>query len=131
MGFLQAWELEDACMAEDDEKAEESGKAKGGYARRDALPEERRREIAKIAAEARWSAQPLRVLEDADTGHRFVVYTNKDGLQAELRFDGEEPWFTRLQVAEIFGVSVPTVSHHIQQFQEDGELDGATIRKFR
>lgn len=116
---------------EDDDKAQESGKAKGGYARAEALPAERKSEIAKLAAEARWSSHPLKVLEDADTGHRFVVYTTKEGLQAEVRFDGEEPWFTQLQIAEIFGVTVPTVNHHIQQFQEDGELDGATIRKFR
>ena len=118
-------------MIEDDEKAQETGKAKGGHARADALPPERRSEIAKLAAEARWSSQPLRVLEDADTGHRFVVYTNKEGTQAELRFDGDEPWFTQLQIAEIFGVAVPTANHHIQQFRDDGELDEATIRKFR
>ena len=118
-------------MIEDDEKAQETGKAKGGHARADVLPPERRSEIAKLAAEARWSAQPLRVLEDADTGHRFVVYTNKDGVQAELRFDGAEPWFTQLQVAGIFGVSVPTVNEHISKFYADGELDEATIRKFR
>lgn len=117
-------------MNEDDDKAEESGKAKGGHARADALPPERRSEIAKLAAEARWSAQPVRVLEDADTGHRFVVYTTKNGLQADLRFDGDEPWFTQLQIAEIFGVDVKTANHHILKFQEDGELDPSTIRKF-
>ena len=79
---------------------------------------------------ARWSAQPVRVLEDADTGHRFVVYPTKNGLQADLRFDGDEPWFTQLQIAEIFGVDVKTANHHILKFQEDGELDPSTIRKF-
>ena len=38
--------------------------------------------------------QPLQVVEDHDTGHRFVVYTAKDGIRLELRFDGDEPWFT-------------------------------------
>ncbi len=118
-------------MAEDDEKAGESGKAKGGHARAEALPPERKSEIAKLAAEARWSSHPLRVLEDADTGHRFVVYTTKDGLRAEARFDGEDPWFTQLQLAEIFGVDVRTVNEHIQRFTDDGELDEATIRDFR
>src|SRR5262245_22516336 len=106
-------------MAHDDDNDDEtpaSGKARGGYARADALPPERRSEIAKLAAETRWSAQPLRILEDADTGHRFVVYTTKDGIHLDLRFDGDEPWFTQLQLGQMFGVGVPTVNHHIQQF---------------
>lgn len=115
---------------EDDERVNESGKARGGKARAESLTDERKSEIAKQAAEARWSAHPLKVLEDADTGHRFLVYTNKDGVEAELRFDGEEPWFTQLQIAEIFGVDVKTANHHIVKFQEDGELNPATIRKF-
>lgn len=114
-------------MTENDDK----GKAKGGHARAEILPPERRSEIARLAAKARWSSQPVRVLEDADTGHRFVVYTTKDGVQFDLRFDGQEPWFTQLQMAEMYGVSVPTVNEHIAKFQADGELDEATIRKFR
>lgn len=115
-------------MEEDDDGP--SGKAKGGYARAESLSPERRTEIARLAAEARWSSQPLRVLEDADTGDRFVVYTSKDGLDLDLRFDGDEPWFTQLQIAGIFGVDIKTANHHILKFQEDGELDPSTIRKF-
>jgi hypothetical protein len=75
--------------------------------------------------------KPLDVIEDPETGNRFVVYTTQAGLQLEVHFDGEEPWFTQLQVANIFGVSVPTVNEHIAKFYADGELDEATIRKFR
>ena len=74
---------------------------------------------------------PLTIVEDADTGHRFVVYAGKEGLRFELRFDGDEPWFTQLQLAEIFGVDVRTINEHIQKFRDDAELDEATIRKFR
>ena len=28
---------------------------------------------------------PLTIVEDADTGHRFVVYAGKEGLRFELR----------------------------------------------
>lgn len=75
--------------------------------------------------------QPLQVVEDQDTGHRFVIYAAKDGMRLELRFDGDEPWFTQAQLAEIFGVTVPTVNEHIAKLRADGELDEATIRKFR
>ncbi len=118
-------------MMEDDGNAEETGKAKGGHRRAEILLPERRTEIARLAAEARWSSQPLRVLEDADTGDRFVVYTTKDSVQLDLRFEGDEPWFTQLQLAEMYGVSVPTVNEHIAKFRSEGELNGATIRNFR
>src|SRR5262245_25403600 len=77
------------------------------------------------------AAKPLDVIEDPETGNRFVVYTTKAGVHLELHFDGEEPWFTQLQIADIFGVSVSTVNEHIAKFFADGELDAATIRKFR
>ena len=74
--------------------------------------------------------RPLTLLEDAETGNRFIVYTNRDGVALELRFEGEEPWFTQADMAAMFGVTVPTVIEHIQKFMTDGELDVATTRDF-
>lgn len=74
---------------------------------------------------------PLHVVEEADTGHRFLVYTGKNGMEFEIRFDGDEPWFTQLQMAEIYGVNVRTVNGHIKRFLADGEIDESVIRKFR
>lgn len=73
---------------------------------------------------------PLQVLEDFETGNRFVVYTTRDGTQLDLLFDGEEPWFTQADLAAMYGVTVPTIITHIQKFTEDGELDGSTTRDF-
>ncbi len=73
---------------------------------------------------------PLHIVEDADTGHRFVVYSAKDGVRLELRFDGDEPWFTQAQLAMIFGVDVSVVNRHISNFSEDGELDPSTFAVF-
>ena len=73
----------------------------------------------------------LRIIEEADSGHRFVVYTAKEGLRFELRFDGDEPWFTQLQLASMFGVDARTVSDHIAKLRADGELSEATNRNFR
>ena len=74
---------------------------------------------------------PLSVIEDAETGNRFVAYTNKDGVALELRFDGEEPWFTQKDLAVLYGVDVRTTNEHIQNFLDDEELDESTIRNFR
>jgi hypothetical protein len=112
-------------MAENDEDAP-TGKAKGGYARKDALPRERRVEIAKQAAEARWS-QPLQLIEDVSTGDRFVLYTKTDGVDFQLRFEGEEPWATRKQMAELFGRDVSVITRHLNAILRHGELDEDSV----
>jgi hypothetical protein len=73
---------------------------------------------------------PLNVVEDVETGNRFVVYTNKEGVSLELRFDGEAPWFTQADLAAIFGIDVSVANRHIQSFMSDGELDDSTIADF-
>src|SRR5262245_6579501 len=73
---------------------------------------------------------PLRVVEEAATGHRFLVYTSKAGMEFDIRYDGREPWFTQLQLAQMYGVTVPTVNSHIKRFLADGEIGEAVIREF-
>jgi len=59
---LPAWHasivFEDASM----KRKKTSGKARGGFARRDALKPEARKEIAKKTAEARWGSAPIEAL---------------------------------------------------------------------
>lgn len=74
--------------------------------------------------------QPLSVIEDAETGNRFVTYTTKSGTHMEVQFDGEEPWFTQKDMATIFGVSIPDVSRHIKNFVDAGELDDSVVAEF-
>lgn len=114
-------------MIEDDEPA---GKAKGGHARAESLPPERRSEIAKQAAEARWKAEPLTLTEDAETGDQFVLFTNADGVVFDLRFQGEEPWATQDQIGSLFGVTRSMVTRHIGGLFKDGELDEASTCSF-
>lgn len=76
------------------------------------------------------SDEPLQVIEDAETGNRFVVYTTKDGLSLELRFDGEHPWFTQADLAKMFGIDLSVVNRHIHSLTAEGEFDDATIADF-
>ncbi len=62
------------------------------------------------------------IREDGDTGDRFLVYVSKDGVRAELRVVGDTFWATQAQMAHMFGVNVRTVSEHIRNVFEDGEL---------
>jgi hypothetical protein len=73
---------------------------------------------------------PLRIIQDEATGNRFVAYTNKDGVALEVRFDDDQPWFTQVDLASTFGVTVQAVNQHIQVFAAAGELDSSTIKDF-
>lgn len=72
---------------------------------------------------------PVRLEED-DTGARFLIYVTDKGVRHELRFDGDQPWFTQKQLAAMFGVTAQDVSQHIQAFVGAGELPASTIKDF-
>lgn len=71
--------------------------------------------------------EPLTLVEDGDTGDRFLVYTAKDGVRAELRVIGDTFWATRSQMAEMFGVDARTISYHLTNVFSDGELDADSV----
>lgn len=79
---------------------------------------------------AKATVQALPVIEDEESGNRFVVYTTRSGSHLEVQFDGEQPWFTRRDMAKMFGVDTDTVGDHIAKFKEDGELDESTTGIF-
>ena len=66
-------------------------------------------------------------------GGEFVLYTSDDGrVRLSVRVQDGTVWLPQRLIAELFGVSVPTVNEHLANVYEETELDpGATIRKFR
>lgn len=75
--------------------------------------------------------KPISVIEDVETGNRFVVYTTKSGTHMEVQFDGEEPWFTQRDLSQMYGVGIPSINEHVSKFMTDGELDESVVRNFR
>lgn len=69
--------------------------------------------------------EPLALIEDAETQDRFVLYAQPNGINLELRFEGDEPWATQKQMAELFGVTQQNVAYHIREIDASGELEGA------
>ncbi len=50
----------------------------------------------------------------------------------EMRYEDENIWLTQRMMAELYGVSLPTINEHIKTIYADNELEEeATIRKFR
>lgn len=64
---------------------------------------------------------------------QFLVYQAEDGkLKLYVRFEDESVWLSQGLMAELFQKDVRTISEHIQNIYEEGELaPEATIREFR
>ena len=62
----------------------------------------------------------------------LIIYTTEDGkTQVDVRFDEETVWLTQEQMAELFQRDKSTISRHIKNIIEDGELsEAATVANF-
>ena len=62
---------------------------------------------------------------------QLLIY--QDGaLRLQVRIDGKTVWLTQRLIAELYQVSVKTVSEHLRSIYGEHELGpAATIRKFR
>lgn len=63
----------------------------------------------------------------------FLVFTRQAGEPGiHVRYEDDTIWLTQKLVAELFGVTVPTVSEHLKNIFNSRELDEqAVVRKFR
>ena len=60
----------------------------------------------------------------------FSAQSGGDGL--EVRYEDETIWLTQKLMARLFEVTVPTISEHLKNIFQSGEISqDATIRKFR
>lgn len=60
----------------------------------------------------------------------LLIYPAGDGIRVLLT--GETVWLTQRQIAELYGVTVPTVNEHLATVYGEGEIQPErTIRKFR
>lgn len=69
--------------------------------------------------------EPVHLVEDRETGDRFLVYGTDKGLRLDIRYEGDALWMTQAQIGELFGRDVSTISRHIANIFEEGELDEA------
>lgn len=63
----------------------------------------------------------------------FLIFTGQAGEQSiEARYEDESVWLSQKLMAELFGVTVPTINEHLKNVFGGGEVDEqAVIRKFR
>lgn len=73
--------------------------------------------------------EPVHLVEQADTGDRFLVYGTDSGTKVEIRYQGDRLWMTQAQIADLFGRNVSVISRHISAILEEGELDETNLQK--
>ena len=74
---------------------------------------------------------PPTVLIESQVSSRILLYkTNQGETRIEVVFNSETFWLSQKRMADLYGVDVRTVSYHLSQIYESGELkEEATIRK--
>ncbi len=73
--------------------------------------------------------EPVHLQEDESTGDRFLIYGNDNGVRIEVNYAGEQLWMTQAQIATLYGRDVSTISRHITNVIEEGELDESNLQK--
>ena len=69
----------------------------------------------------------------SDENNLFLIYRSEDGrTRIDVMLEAETLWLNQKQLTELFGKAKGTISEHIKNIYEDGELTReATVRFFR
>ena len=70
-------------------------------------------------------------LENEPIRAEIILYQSEGAnVPVEVTFSGETFWLSQKAIAELFGVSVSTVSEHLTNIFDSGELDKARSTNF-
>ena len=63
----------------------------------------------------------------------IIIYQSEDGItKLEARLEDKTVWLTQAQLCDLFQKSKSTISQHIKNIFEEGELDEkVVVRNFR
>ena len=66
-------------------------------------------------------------------GSSVLMYRSGHGkVQVQVIFDTNTFWLSQQRMAELFGVTVPTINYHLDQIEQSGEIHlSDAIRKIR
>ncbi len=76
------------------------------------------------------SGSALESVKNKEISSILLYKTHQAESRHEVIFNGETFWMPQKRMAELYGVDVRTVSYHLAQIYESGELqESATIQK--
>lgn len=71
-------------------------------------------------------------MSDSSRGEVILYESPQGKVRVEVHHEDETFWLSQRQMAELFGVQVPTVIHHLKEIFSSGELaQEATTLSFR
>jgi len=63
--------------------------------------------------------------------NQFLIYRSEDGrTKIDVMLEAETLWLNQKQLTELFGKAKGTISEHIKNIFEDGELDKNSVVRF-
>ncbi len=72
------------------------------------------------------------VMKNSNHGQVLLYQTQDGNTRVDVKFEGETVWLTQAQMAELFDKGRTTITEHIKNVFEEGELDESSVcRKFR
>ncbi len=75
--------------------------------------------------------EPVHLVEDGDSGARFLIYGGDKAPAVELRYEGDRLWMTQGQMSDLFGRDVSVISRHISAILEEAELGESNLQKMQ
>ena len=63
--------------------------------------------------------------------NEIEIYQSSDGIQIEIKFDGDTVWATQKQIAEIFQTTAQNITLHLKKVYSEGEIEqGSTCKEY-
>ncbi|MBR9920609.1 MAG: virulence RhuM family protein [Bacteroidetes bacterium] len=72
-------------------------------------------------------------MKEVNKNSDFILYNSDDGtIKVQVILEDETVWLTQKAMGELFGVVKSTISEHLSNIYQSGEIDkDATVREFR
>ena len=67
------------------------------------------------------ATEPVHLVQ-SEAGDPLLIYNTQGGSRVELRFQEDQLWADQEQMSRMFGVNVPSISRHLKNIFEEGEL---------
>ena len=67
------------------------------------------------------------IIGEGDEAVTGEVYGTDSGIKIDVKYHGDTLWMTQKQLSELFGVNIPTISRHLKNIFEEGELDPNSV----
>ncbi|MCL4190201.1 MAG: virulence RhuM family protein [Thermoguttaceae bacterium] len=70
--------------------------------------------------------------ENPSEGELILYQTQEGTVRIEVLYEAETFWLNQRKIAELFGVEIPTISYHLKEIYDSGELSReATLRRIQ